>query len=121
MTTTTTTTKTRVPVGKNIFEPGIMLDGSTSSADMLDNAIAVFAEGTLHGVDFGTAAAEVKAAIAAHEATDDPDGDTIADLYETLHGLANEAVDALNEATPEGYAWSIEDNSLFLSADDGEG
>lgn len=113
-----TVTTTKIKVGKTDFLTGIILDGSMSSADMLDNAVAVFAEGTLPDVNFGAAAADVKAAIAAHEATDDPDGDTIADLYETLHGLANEAVDALNAATPDGYVWTVEDNSLFLNPDE---
>lgn len=80
--------------------PGIWLDCSCQSADDLNKRIIAFAS------DYGfTETVELS-------------DDDLADLSEQLNEVADNAVDFLNGLEHRtGLYWTIDDNSLFLSAD----
>lgn len=104
-----TVTTTKVRVGTIDFEPGIILDCSAESAEHLDTTIVTFGHSLLGLPEKNEEAVAMLAMI--RSGIDDDD---TADPWQALHEIADETVDALNAATPDGYAWEIDENSLFL-------
>lgn len=104
-------TTTKVRVGTIDFEPGIVLDCGDFGPEHLDTTIVAFGHKLIGLPEKNEEAvamlAMIRSGIGDDDATIDP--------WMALHEIADATVVLLNEVTPDGYCWEIDENSLFLN------